>query len=122
MSGSPNPAAVLLVSAACYAGRILVDWLALWAYPWCDHPTKCFDYVQELDASLDRSVDPCDNFYEHVCAHWSRQVRRLHQQPPSPPRPNNELLPPRARAACSSASIKGSEAGRLRVPGLSESL
>nr|XP_037273385.1 endothelin-converting enzyme homolog [Rhipicephalus microplus] len=73
MSGSPNLAAVLLVSAACYASRILVDWLALWAYPWCDHPTKCFDYVQELDASLDRSVDPCDNFYEHVCAHWSRR-------------------------------------------------
>ncbi|KAL3218856.1 hypothetical protein MRX96_031384 [Rhipicephalus microplus] len=73
MLGSPNPAAVLLVSAACYAGRILVDWLALWAYPWCDHPTKCFDYVQELDASLDRSVDPCDNFYEHVWAHWSRR-------------------------------------------------
>ncbi|KAH7939959.1 endothelin-converting enzyme 2 [Rhipicephalus sanguineus] len=73
MSSTPNTAAVLLVGAAYYGSRILVDWLALWAYPWCDHPIKCFDYVRELEASLDRSVDPCDNFYEHVCAHWSRR-------------------------------------------------
>ncbi|KAL1414181.1 hypothetical protein MTO96_007660 [Rhipicephalus appendiculatus] len=68
-----TPPAVLLVGAAYYGSRILVNWLALWAYPWCDHPTKCFDYVRELDASLDRSVDPCENLYEHVCAHWSRR-------------------------------------------------
>ncbi|KAH6924480.1 hypothetical protein HPB50_018943 [Hyalomma asiaticum] len=73
MSGTPNTAVVLLVGAACYGSRVLLDRFALWAYPWCDHPTQCYDYVQELDASLDRSVDPCDNLYEHVCAHWPRR-------------------------------------------------
>ncbi|XP_077540899.1 endothelin-converting enzyme-like 1 [Haemaphysalis longicornis] len=40
------------------------------AVPWCDHPTQCFDYEQELRSSVDRSVDPCDNLFEHVCGRW----------------------------------------------------
>ncbi|XP_049511254.1 neprilysin-1 [Dermacentor silvarum] len=52
---------------------ILVDKLALQAYPWCDHPTKCSDYAEDLAASLDRSVDPCDNLYGHVCAHYAQR-------------------------------------------------
>ncbi|XP_065295122.1 endothelin-converting enzyme 2-like [Dermacentor albipictus] len=73
ISAAPNPAVVLLIGFVCCGSRILVDQLALLAYPWCDHPTKCYDYAEELAASVDPSVDPCDNLYEHVCAHWSRR-------------------------------------------------
>ncbi|XP_050047575.2 neprilysin-1-like [Dermacentor andersoni] len=73
MSAAPNPAVVLLIGFVYCGSRILVDQLALLAYPWCDHPTKCYDYAEELAASMDHSVDPCDNLYEHVCAHWSRR-------------------------------------------------
>ncbi|XP_075532330.1 endothelin-converting enzyme homolog [Dermacentor variabilis] len=51
---------------------LLVDVLSLLAYPYCDHPTKCFDYEEELAASMNPDVDPCDNFYEHVCGNWDR--------------------------------------------------
>ncbi|XP_070385502.1 endothelin-converting enzyme 1-like [Dermacentor albipictus] len=52
--------------------RYLVQWAAFLAYPRCDHPTRCFNYTEELAASIDRRVDPCDNLYEHVCASWDR--------------------------------------------------
>ncbi|XP_075529910.1 endothelin-converting enzyme homolog [Dermacentor variabilis] len=55
------------------AGRLLVDKLSRLAFPYCDHPTKCFDYAQELAASVDPRVDPCDSLYDHVCGKWGRQ-------------------------------------------------
>ncbi|XP_075529890.1 neprilysin-1-like [Dermacentor variabilis] len=66
MSAAPNVAVVLLIGILYCAGRLLVDRLALLAYPWCDHPLMCYDYAEELAASVDKSVDPCDNLYEHV--------------------------------------------------------
>ncbi|XP_054917034.1 neprilysin-1-like [Dermacentor andersoni] len=73
MSAAPNVAVVLLIGILYCAGRLLVDRLALLAYPWCDHQLMCYDYAEELAASVDKSVDPCDNLYEHVCAHWPRR-------------------------------------------------
>ncbi|KAH9359880.1 hypothetical protein HPB48_014408 [Haemaphysalis longicornis] len=46
-------------------------WLADWLFPWCDHPSHCFDFGAELEASVDKRVDPCDNFYDHVCGFWN---------------------------------------------------
>ncbi|XP_054934029.1 neprilysin-1-like [Dermacentor andersoni] len=70
MSTGPNIAIGLHVGITCCGSRILVNELALLAYPWCDHTKKCYDYAEELTASLERSVDPCDNLYKHMCAHW----------------------------------------------------
>ncbi|KAH6924712.1 hypothetical protein HPB50_022451 [Hyalomma asiaticum] len=50
----------------------LVDKLSRLAYPFCDHPKNCFDYAEELAASVDPRVNPCDNMYEHVCGKWDR--------------------------------------------------
>ncbi|KAH9366792.1 hypothetical protein HPB48_021597 [Haemaphysalis longicornis] len=50
-----------------------MDEVAVALYPRCDHPTRCYDYAQELAATLDRDVDPCENFYAHVCGHWERR-------------------------------------------------
>ncbi|XP_065303849.2 endothelin-converting enzyme homolog [Dermacentor albipictus] len=63
---------VAALGVAYGVGWLLVDVLSLLAYPYCDHPTKCFDYEEELAASVDPAVDPCDNFYEHVCGNWDR--------------------------------------------------
>ncbi|XP_065295081.1 neprilysin-1-like [Dermacentor albipictus] len=73
MSTSPKVVVALLIGVLYGAGWVLVDRLALLAYPWCDHPLKCYDYAQELAASVDKSVDPCDNLYEYVCAEWPRR-------------------------------------------------
>ncbi|XP_070384206.1 endothelin-converting enzyme homolog isoform X2 [Dermacentor albipictus] len=73
MSAAPNVAVVLLIGILYCGGRLLVDRLASLAYPWCDHPLMCYDYAEELAASVDKSVDPCDNLYEHVCARWPRR-------------------------------------------------
>ncbi|KAH6943888.1 hypothetical protein HPB50_000403 [Hyalomma asiaticum] len=64
----------LVIGLAVFYGcvKYLVERTAFLAYPWCDHPTRCFNYAEELLASLDRSVDPCDNLYEHVCGRWDR--------------------------------------------------
>ncbi|KAH7986369.1 hypothetical protein HPB52_025026 [Rhipicephalus sanguineus] len=43
--------------------------------PYCDHPKKCFNYAEELAASVDRRINPCDNMYEHVCGKWDRLTR-----------------------------------------------
>ncbi|XP_037503650.1 neprilysin-1 [Rhipicephalus sanguineus] len=56
---------------------ILVNPLSQLAFPYCDHPKKCFNYAEELAASLDRRINPCDNMYEHVCGKWDR----LHPYP-----------------------------------------
>ncbi|KAH7985820.1 hypothetical protein HPB49_026251 [Dermacentor silvarum] len=73
MSGTPNLAVVLLIGVVYCGSRILVDKFALLAYPWCDHPTKCYDFAEELAGSVDQNVDPCDNLYEHVCARWTQR-------------------------------------------------
>ncbi|XP_054918507.1 neprilysin-1-like [Dermacentor andersoni] len=73
MSTSPKVVVVLLIGVLYGAGWVLLDRLTLLAYPWCDHPLKCYDYAQELAASVDKSVDPCDNLYEYVCAQWPRR-------------------------------------------------
>ncbi|XP_075529908.1 endothelin-converting enzyme homolog [Dermacentor variabilis] len=54
------------------AGRYLIEEWALLAFPDCEHPTKCFDYAEELAASIDPREDPCDNLYDHVCGKWDR--------------------------------------------------
>ncbi|KAL3192341.1 hypothetical protein MRX96_059152 [Rhipicephalus microplus] len=55
----------------------LVIQLSQLAFPFCDHPKKCFDYAEELAASVDARINPCDNMYEHVCGKWDR----LHPYP-----------------------------------------
>ncbi|XP_050046627.1 endothelin-converting enzyme homolog [Dermacentor andersoni] len=54
------------------AGRYLIEERTLLAFPDCEHPTKCFDYAEELAASIDPREDPCDNLYDHVCGKWDR--------------------------------------------------
>ncbi|KAL1477873.1 hypothetical protein MTO96_035411 [Rhipicephalus appendiculatus] len=50
----------------------IVIQLSQLAFPYCDHPKKCFDYAQELADSVDARINPCDNMYEHVCGRWDR--------------------------------------------------
>ncbi|KAH9381226.1 hypothetical protein HPB48_014463 [Haemaphysalis longicornis] len=62
---------MVLVLGLIYGGVMyLLQKVTRLAVPWCDHPTQCFDYEQELLSSVDRSVDPCDNLFEHVCGRW----------------------------------------------------
>ncbi|KAK8763381.1 hypothetical protein V5799_034009 [Amblyomma americanum] len=72
MKTTPEIHLVILLGLL-YAGMwYIVDQASLMAFPWCDHPTHCFDYTEELAASVDSSVDPCDNLFEHVCGRWDR--------------------------------------------------
>ncbi|XP_077564509.1 endothelin-converting enzyme 2-like [Haemaphysalis longicornis] len=68
-----NPIVVALLAIGYGIVKFVVDQAAISAYPWCDHPTHCYDYVEELSESLDPDVHPCDNFYEHVCGNWERR-------------------------------------------------
>lgn len=68
-----NMQIILVLGILFGAGRLLVDKLSRLAFPYCDHPTKCFDYAEELAASVDPRVDPCDSLYDHVCGKWDRQ-------------------------------------------------
>ncbi|XP_064476788.1 endothelin-converting enzyme 1-like [Ornithodoros turicata] len=38
-------------------------------FPGCKRP-DCFDVIGEMAASINPSVDPCDNFYNFVCSRW----------------------------------------------------
>ncbi|XP_077536935.1 endothelin-converting enzyme homolog [Haemaphysalis longicornis] len=68
----PRPFVVLLLGVVFAGCKFLVNKATLAAYPWCDHPTRCYDYAQELAASVDSATDPCDNLYQHVCDNWDR--------------------------------------------------
>ncbi|XP_037561258.1 neprilysin-1 [Dermacentor silvarum] len=61
----------LALSCVYCALRMSFIWLTDWLFPWCDHPSHCFDFSAELAASVNRRVDPCDNFYDHVCGFWN---------------------------------------------------
>ncbi|KAH9375252.1 hypothetical protein HPB48_011963 [Haemaphysalis longicornis] len=63
---------VLLLGAVLAGCNYFVDQTTLAANPWCDHPIRCFDYEEELAASVAPDTDPCDNLYEHVCDNWDR--------------------------------------------------
>ncbi|XP_037580473.2 endothelin-converting enzyme homolog [Dermacentor silvarum] len=67
-----NLKVVFVLGIAYGVGRFLVDQLSLLAFPHCDHPIKCFDYAEELAASVHPRVNPCDNLYDHVCGKWDR--------------------------------------------------
>ncbi|KAH7981904.1 hypothetical protein HPB52_001752 [Rhipicephalus sanguineus] len=70
--GVLSPTLVIGIAILYGCLKYLVERATFLAYPWCDHPTRCFNYAEELLASLDRGVEPCDNLYEHVCARWDR--------------------------------------------------
>lgn len=70
--GALNPLAVTVMGVVYGVLKYLAEEAALAAFPWCDHPTRCFNFADELAASLSRDVDPCDNLFEHVCAKWDR--------------------------------------------------
>ncbi|XP_075530515.1 neprilysin-11-like [Dermacentor variabilis] len=61
----------LALSCVYCALRMSFIWLTDRLFPWCDHPSHCFDFSAELAASVNRRVDPCDNFYDHVCGFWN---------------------------------------------------
>ncbi|KAL3242953.1 hypothetical protein MRX96_047659, partial [Rhipicephalus microplus] len=42
---------------------------------------KCFSLEDELLASIDHSVHPCDDFYRHVCGGWESVRGRRHDVP-----------------------------------------
>ncbi|XP_037275535.2 endothelin-converting enzyme homolog [Rhipicephalus microplus] len=62
-------AAVVVYCALIFAIGVIADR----GFPYCEHPTKCFDLARELEASMDTSVDPCSDMYGHVCGRWSDQ-------------------------------------------------
>ncbi|KAH6943978.1 hypothetical protein HPB50_001087 [Hyalomma asiaticum] len=66
-----RPPIQLALSCVYCALRMSFIWLTDWLFPWCDHPSHCFDFGRELAASVNLRVDPCDNFYDHVCGFWN---------------------------------------------------
>ncbi|KAL1472275.1 hypothetical protein MTO96_039448, partial [Rhipicephalus appendiculatus] len=42
---------------------------------------RCFSLEDELLASIDHSVHPCDDFYRHVCGGWESVSGRRHDVP-----------------------------------------
>ncbi|KAH7984198.1 hypothetical protein HPB52_017924 [Rhipicephalus sanguineus] len=68
---SSRPTVQLALSCAYCALRLSFIWLTDRLFPWCDHPSHCFDFTRELAASVNHRVDPCENFYDHVCGFWN---------------------------------------------------
>ncbi|KAM7308667.1 neprilysin-11-like [Ixodes scapularis] len=63
---------VILSSSLVYGAIMIgVQCFANDQFPWCDHPARCFDYATELRGSINKKVDPCYNFYDHVCGNWA---------------------------------------------------
>ncbi|KAL3246157.1 hypothetical protein MRX96_057893 [Rhipicephalus microplus] len=67
----PRASIQVALSCAYCALRMFFLWLTDRIFPWCDHPSLCFDFTRELAGSVDYRVDPCENFYDHVCGFWN---------------------------------------------------
>ncbi|KAH7941672.1 hypothetical protein HPB49_015986 [Dermacentor silvarum] len=64
----------LIAASTAYCALIIaIGVVADSSFPYCEHPIKCFDLGRELEASIDASVDPCSDMYDHVCGRWSEQ-------------------------------------------------
>ncbi|KAM7305206.1 neprilysin-like [Ixodes scapularis] len=68
----PASAAIIISSSLAYVTLMLtIHFIANTIFPWCAYSSRCFKFDHELRASIDSSVDPCDNFYGHVCGRWT---------------------------------------------------
>ncbi|KAK8764139.1 hypothetical protein V5799_033254 [Amblyomma americanum] len=63
---------VIFLGVLYCASKYALRYVARTVFPWCDHPTRCFQFAEELASNVDRDVDPCENLFEHVCGRWDR--------------------------------------------------
>ncbi|XP_050036635.3 endothelin-converting enzyme homolog [Dermacentor andersoni] len=64
---------LIAASTAFCALIVAISVVADSSFPHCEHPITCFNLTHELEASIDASVDPCSDMYDHVCGRWSEQ-------------------------------------------------
>ncbi|KAL1467255.1 hypothetical protein MTO96_005809 [Rhipicephalus appendiculatus] len=78
--GVLNPTLVICLAIIYGCLKYLVERAAFLAYPWCDHPTRCFNYAEELTRQPGSRRGPVRQpVRARVCARWDR----LHPAMPS---------------------------------------
>ncbi|XP_075526592.1 uncharacterized protein LOC142558330 [Dermacentor variabilis] len=72
---------VALVASLVSASLLVTPAVLFWVLGSAGCGARCFSLEEDLLASINHSVHPCDDFYRHVCGGWESVRKRRHDVP-----------------------------------------